>query len=183
MPDDVQAMPPPPAPHLPPEVAELAGFFPTVELFHDFSPHDCTRLALLGKRCTLADGETLFREGDEGTELYIVYRGQIAITREVDAGTDTVLVRFDAGSFFGEMALIENAPRSANAVAAGDTEVIGFAQDTIDSMLQEDMDLLNKLLWALLRVLCVRIRETNEQLRAAIRWGMGADGDGQGGGS
>ncbi len=158
-----------------PEVAELAAFFPTVDLFHDFSMHDCTRLALLGKRRVMRDGEVLFREGDEGNELFIVFKGQIAITREVDEGTETVLVRFDPGAFFGEMALIENAPRSANAMAAGETEIIGFAQDTLDCMLQEDMDLLNKLLWALLRVLCVRIRETNEQLRAAIRWGMGTD--------
>lgn len=155
-----------------PEEIELARFLQSVELFREFDMQDCLRMASFAKVIRLDKKQRLFKEGDPGSELYCVRSGEIAITRKVEESTDSIIVRFGPGSVFGEMALIENRPRSAGAKAMDATELVSFDQDTLDTMLNADLELLNKVLWALLRVFCVRLRETNEQLRAALRWGL-----------
>lgn len=67
----------------------------------------------------LEDGAIVFKEGSTGMSLYFVSSGRIRITKEAADGTSTDLAILGAGDFFGEMALIEQATRSASAVAVG----------------------------------------------------------------
>lgn len=61
---------------------------------------------------TFNEGETVFRQGDEGDTMYIIQEGSVVIIRERD-GVGTVVARLKAGEFFGEMALVDEEPRSA----------------------------------------------------------------------
>lgn len=64
-------------------------------------------------RVHFAAGETIFRQGDVGDYLYMIVNGEVAVIREEEDGGETVLNRLGAGQYFGEMALVSNAPRNA----------------------------------------------------------------------
>ncbi len=80
------------------------------------------------QRLTVDGGATIFKQGDKGHEMYVVFSGKVRIFRTQD-DHDTDLAVLGPDEFFGEMALFEERPRSATAVAVGETElrVIGKA--------------------------------------------------------
>jgi CRP/FNR family cyclic AMP-dependent transcriptional regulator len=74
-------------------------------------------------------GETIFHLGDPGDALFIVMAGSIKITLPADTGDEAILATLRAGDFFGELALLDGAPRSATAVAIEATETYILPRD------------------------------------------------------
>jgi CRP-like cAMP-binding protein len=74
-------------------------------------------------------GETIFHLGDPGDALFIVMRGSIKITLPADTGDEAILATLRPGDFFGELALLDGAPRSATAVAIEPTETYVLPRD------------------------------------------------------
>ena len=74
-------------------------------------------------------GETVFHLGDPGDALFIVMAGSIKITLPADSGDEAILATLRAGDFFGELALLDGAPRSATAVAIEPTETYILARE------------------------------------------------------
>ena len=79
------------------------------------------------------NGEVIFREGDPGTEMYVVFEGKVEIYRDSD-GSHTQLATLGPDSFFGEMALFDDRPRSASAKAVGPVEVRVVNESTFAMM-------------------------------------------------
>jgi CRP/FNR family cyclic AMP-dependent transcriptional regulator len=74
-------------------------------------------------------GETVFHVGDPGDALFVVMSGSIKITLPADTGDEAILATLRPGDFFGELALLDGAPRSATAVAIEPTETYILARD------------------------------------------------------
>ena len=74
-------------------------------------------------------GETIFHLGDPGDALFIVMAGSIKITLPADTGDEAILATLRPGDFFGELALLDGAPRSATAVAIEATETYILPRD------------------------------------------------------
>jgi CRP/FNR family cyclic AMP-dependent transcriptional regulator len=74
-------------------------------------------------------GETIFHLGDPGDALFIVMAGSIKITLPADTGEEAILATLRPGDFFGELALLDGAPRSATAVAIEATETYILPRD------------------------------------------------------
>lgn len=74
-------------------------------------------------------GETVFHLGDPGDALFIVMAGSIKITLPADTGDEAILTTLRPGDFFGELALLDGAPRSATAVAIEPTETYILARE------------------------------------------------------
>lgn len=87
-----------------------------------------------------SDGEVIFTEGEEGEFLYLVVSGGVRIKKE---GTlvATVVAELEPGEMFGESAIIEQRPRSASAIAAGETELACYDREAFLSALQDDPEL------------------------------------------
>jgi CRP-like cAMP-binding protein len=109
-------------------------------------------------------GTVLFREGDRGEDMYIVQTGKVAIKKKLNDG-ETVLAVLEKGDFFGEMAILERAPRSATAevVEAGDLIVIAGAM--FGDMIKTNPEIAVRML----RKQSIRLRETLKQLESALR--------------
>ena len=103
------------------------------------------RLAETGKRRTYAADEEIVREGSTGTALYIVLSGTARVLR---GGEGIGEVR--AGDFFGELALIEEHPRSATVVAATETECLLFPAWEFTALLQEHPEIAVPIMRALI---------------------------------
>ncbi|MGQ9629643.1 MAG: cyclic nucleotide-binding domain-containing protein [bacterium] len=81
------------------------------------------------------DGDILFREGEPGDELFLIRSGQVEIIKMV-GDTEKVLATIGEDSIFGEMAIFEDAPRSAGARAKGRLEVLVFDRNSFRIIFQ-----------------------------------------------
>lgn len=102
-------------------------------------------------------GKTIFNEGDIGRELFIIIKGEVEIFRVVDEKKRTLAILKD-GDIFGELAVIDKFPRSANAVAIKDTVVLAVNSQAFESVILTNQEFTKKII----RLLAARLRKTND---------------------
>lgn len=107
-------------------------------------------------------GEDFISEGDNGDELYVVLAGEVDVVKG-----DEVIVSLKAGAHIGEMALIDNAPRSATVRAKTESNLLVMRREEFFSIIRSEPVIATKLLWSFVQVLSGRLRETNEALQGA----------------
>lgn len=107
-------------------------------------------------------GSTILREGDNGEELFIVLAGKVAVSK---GGTE--IAELHAGVHFGEMALVDQSPRSATVVAREATRLLVVQRRSFYTLIRKEPVLAVKLLWSFVQVLSRRLRDTNDQLSGA----------------
>jgi len=110
-----------------------------------------------------APGEYVFREGELGTEMYIIHEGQVEILNRV-GDEERLLAVLEKGDFFGEMALLEDRPRAASARALTATRLLQINGSTFDQMLRDNPEIAVRMM----RKLSRRLRETDDLLKAAM---------------
>jgi CRP/FNR family cyclic AMP-dependent transcriptional regulator len=108
----------------------------------------------------LKAGEVLFKQGDLGEHMFIIQTGKVEVYIKGQNG-DKSLAFFGPGDFFGEMSIIEKAPRSANARAAEETRLIMLDERTFDLHVQANPAIVRKIL----KNMSARLRDTNRQLQ------------------
>lgn len=105
-------------------------------------------------------GEFIFREGDLGMEMYIIHEGKIEILKQIQAEQRQLAV-LEKGDFFGEMAILEDLPRTASARALADVKLLLINGTTFDQMLRTNPEIAVRMM----RKLSRRLRETDRLLR------------------
>lgn len=133
----------------------------SIPLFQSLSPEDKARLVGSLQRRSIRKNETLFRKGDEGTTLYVIISGTIKIVLPSPLGDEVVLAIFRESDFFGEMALLDGMPRSADAVALEDSELFVLNRPDFVAFLQNNPAAIQ----AILRSLSLRLRKTDDLLQ------------------
>jgi hypothetical protein len=106
-----------------------------------------------------AKGESIFRKGDAGAELYVVLEGEIRVHLDHD-GHEVTLVRLGGGKVVGEMSLFDDQPRSASAQASLDTTVRVLRRDRMQAIVHEHPEVLLEFV----KNLSQRLRAMNEQV-------------------
>lgn len=132
-------------------------------------------LSSLSRERKLKSGQALFHEGDVGDAMYVVLEGRILISKFIPGAGEEALAILERGDYFGEMALIERAPRSAEAKAHdGGAVVLSIPQEVVAGIL--DMRKVSSL--RLLKILCglvaKRLREVDDKI---VGWYILAGGD------
>lgn len=117
--------------------------------------------SLLGKK--FKDGDIIFKEKSIGKEMYVILSGKVKITKE-KSGKEATIAALEEGDFFGEMALFDNSPRSATAIALGDVSVLEIDQKNFLKKISKDPSLA----FRMLKKMSQRIRETDERVLACI---------------
>jgi len=108
-------------------------------------------------------GEFIFREGDLGTEMYILQEGKVEILKDMQ-GEDKQLAVLEKGDFFGEMAILEDLPRTASARSVTPVKLLMINGSTFDQMLRSNPEIAVRMM----RKLSRRLRETDRMLREAL---------------
>jgi len=85
------------------------------------------------ERLVIEQGQTIFREGDEGNRAFIIQEGAVDIVKTNAAGEEVILGTVEKGGIFGEMALIDDQPRMASARAASMVTIIVISRDMFRS--------------------------------------------------
>jgi CRP/FNR family transcriptional regulator, cyclic AMP receptor protein len=109
-------------------------------------------------------GTTIFSKGDQGTCLYAVCSGQVKITVPSGEGKDAVFNLIGPGQIFGEIALLDGGQRTADAVAAKDSELLVIDRRDFIPLVHREPDIALKLI----EILCRRLRNTSEQVEDVI---------------
>jgi len=131
-----------------------------ISLFQSLSADDRTRLATSLRRRSLKKGEVLFRKGDEGNSLYIVSSGSVKIVLPSETGDEVSPALLSKGDFFGEMALLDDMPRSADAVALEQTELFALNRTDFIAFLTNNEQAIK----AIFANLSIRLRRTDDLL-------------------
>ncbi len=109
----------------------------------------------------------IFSEGEHGDKLYIVVDGQVRISRRLQGMGEEALTILGRGDVFGEMALIDDQPRSADARAhTGGCTVFTIDSHRLEEVLEMDPDASHQFLTLLCQILCRRIRTMTDRLVA-----------------
>ena len=118
------------------------------------------RLAACAHARTVRAGATIFQKGDPGDSLFAICAGTVRIGSHSAEGKDAVLNLIHAGEIFGEIALLDGRPRSADAQAVGDCELMVIARRDFMPMVAREPELALRLI----EVLCARLRRTSQQV-------------------
>ena len=104
-------------------------------------------------------GSFIVAEGDEGQELFVLLSGEVVVTK---AGE--ILRELSPGAHFGEMALINRAPRSASVRALTPCRLLVISENGLYSLMRNEPRIANKIMWGLVEVLSSRLRENSDSL-------------------
>ena len=113
-----------------------------------------------------ADGQSILTEGDPGDSMYFIVHGCVRIEKQTGAGAGAhkTLALLEAGDYFGEMALLDQKPRSAAAVALGATRILRLSKAAFDQMQGQESAAGLSVLFAMIRTSIERIRRLSSQL-------------------
>ena len=135
-----------------------------VDLFSGLKPQGLELIAKVATEETHAVGTKIFQHGDAGDKLYLILEGKVRISREVPGMGEEALAVLGPGQVFGEMALLDESARSADARVHERCRVLAIPKDGFDDLLFLHKDLAYEVLWSIVRMLVTRLRETNDKL-------------------
>jgi CRP-like cAMP-binding protein len=113
---------------------------------------------------TFESGDLIFKEGEKGDLMYVLLEGAVELKMKVEGG-ETLLKTVDTpNDFFGEMALLDDRPRSATAIAAKKTRALAVDGPTFESMILAN----GKFALKIIKILSARVRRSNGQVSELI---------------
>ena len=135
-----------------------------IDLFAGLKQEALELIARVATEEAHATGTKIFQHGDAGDKLYLILEGKVRISREVPGMGEEALAVLGAGEVFGEMALLDESPRSADARVHDRCRLLAIPKDGFDDLLFLHKDLAYEVLWSIVRMLLGRLRETNNKL-------------------
>lgn len=119
------------------------------------------------------EGTEIFPEGSVGEALYIIFSGEVLITKIINkkTGETKPLALLSKGDFFGEMSLLEDKPRSASAIAKSAVVLLRLARKEFQTLLHSEPEIAGTFLFALNNQLSARLRHTSQELTLLFETG------------
>jgi CRP-like cAMP-binding protein len=137
-----------------------------VPLFAEMNDGELREFEKLIHRRTFKANETIFWEGEPGVGMYVIQRGVVAIFKHAPGEDREELATLRNGDFFGELALLDETPRSATAVAKEPSDIIGLFRPDLFDLLERKPRLGNKFLFQLASIVGERLKNTNVEMQA-----------------
>jgi CRP/FNR family transcriptional regulator, cyclic AMP receptor protein len=135
-----------------------------VPLFNDLSEVELQRFAEVAREREYPKNSVILFEDDPGDALYIVSTGQVKVVLIGEDGREVILSVLGDGDFFGEMALIDDEPRSAHVIAMKDSHLLVLRRDDFQAQIERHPQIALKLL----RVLVQRLRRADEKIGGLV---------------
>ena len=135
-------------------------------LFKGLPDSDVSRIEEIAELESYTQGDQVFRQGESADSFFIIQHGTVSIELddEDDKGERIEVATLGTGSHFGEMSFLDNEPRSANAIAATDSDIIRISYTSMRELLESDPQILIHVYRELARFLCSRLRLTTLDL-------------------
>jgi diguanylate cyclase (GGDEF)-like protein len=147
------------------------AFLHKIHIFADLTEAELSSLAAYMHPLKVKKNAVLCKEGDPGDRLFIIKKGTIASTINLPDGKQQKIAQFSGGDFFGEMAIFENAPRSATCFAEEAGEVFIMHKDDFYKAMESDPQTAIAIMYKMLSIITQRLRNTGRFLSDMVRWG------------
>lgn len=134
------------------------AFLRSLDLFKDLKAGELGQLVQSLHSRTYREGEILFLEGDIGRALFILESGSVELTKKDPDGGDRLIYRLKPGDFFGEMALLEQLPRTASARSVERSQLHLLYRSKLDSLIHSYPRIGVSILGHLAQILSARLR-------------------------
>ncbi len=135
-----------------------------VPAFTGLSSREMKEVATIVHKREYKTGEPVFYQGDPGLGMYIIQEGEVSIVIADKDGAQKELAVLSEGDFFGELALLDESPRSASAVCKSDCALIGFFRPDLFVLIEKNTDLGIKIILKLAEIVAERLRKTDKEL-------------------
>ncbi len=136
------------------DAASIAKMIQRVQLFHGLTPEEVMKILSKGMTMRCAKGETLFYQGTVGSQMYVVLGGTVGVF-----DGPTCIARLHTGDMFGEMALVDKAPRSATVTALEESRLFVLSESTFEHLLTKRVAI--RILLNIIHTLSKRLRDSN----------------------
>ncbi len=145
-------------------MSSAAAVLQKVPLFSQLAPADLQRVVEVTRERTYPKNSVILFEDDPGDALYVVGKGQVKVVLIGEDGREVILSVLGEGEFFGEMALIDDQPRSAHVIAMEDSTLLVVRREDFQGILTQQP----LLALALLRELTRRLRRVDEKVGSLV---------------
>jgi len=148
----------------PKERRAMIALLRSLPAFEDLGTNELVQIERMLHERRYSAGEMVFEEGMPGAGMYIVKEGEIAIRKKLDGGRSIELAVVDERHFFGELALLDEMPRSASCYATKDSVLLSLCKPDLEKLNERNPRLANKILGNISRLVCKRLVKANENL-------------------
>ncbi len=147
---------------------DIPAILHKIPLFVGLSPESLTSLTPLFEEETYPEGTLILREGEFGDSMYLIVAGRVSVTRYGEEDKEIIISKLERGSYFGEVALIDNQPRTASVYALEETIVLRLRKHDFERMLLKDKNLAISFYRNILKETIRRMRDTASSLTSSI---------------
>ena len=143
---------------------EHLEFLRSLPFFQDLSLWQLRRISDVVFERTYEVGEAVFTQGQPGAALFIVIEGAVEIEL-LEEGKTHILARLEKGHFFGELALLDDTPRSASAKALKPVKALALYRTDLNKLVQSDPHAASLIFRSLATLVSDRLKKTNELIK------------------
>jgi CRP/FNR family cyclic AMP-dependent transcriptional regulator len=143
----------------------ISGLLRSNPVFADLKDREVWELEQITHRRSYKEGEVVFHEGEPGVGMYIIEEGSVKVFINASDNRGIELARLEKGEFFGEVALLEDEPRSATVMAMEPTALIGLFRPDLLDLIDRNPEAGVKIVLKLSQILAARLRHTHEEMR------------------
>jgi CRP/FNR family cyclic AMP-dependent transcriptional regulator len=140
----------------------------SLHLFSELNFAAIKELTYLAAERLFRRGEIIFEENANGNSLMAIISGEVRISQRATVSGEETLTVLKKGDFFGEMALLEDLPRSATAIAHSDAYMLEISRDKFLRFIEKDTASGVKILFTLAKILSSRLREADVKIKAFV---------------
>ncbi|MBA4070271.1 MAG: Crp/Fnr family transcriptional regulator [Gemmatimonas sp.] len=145
-------------------VPSIANFLATIPLFESLDAAERSRFAELVREKNYPKGSVILFEDDPGDALFVVRTGRVKVVLLADDGREVILSLLGVGEYFGELALIDDQPRSAHVIAMEESALLVLRRDDFRRRVESSPGVA----WALLQELSRRLRRADEKIGSLV---------------
>jgi CRP-like cAMP-binding protein len=143
------------------EKDEIDNILLKIPIFQDLNVRELRTIKRILHQREYKKNEVIFNQGDVGLGMYIIVKGTVEI---VSGTAKHMLAELNDGDFFGELALLDDSPRSATAVSKTPCKMLCFFKPELLDLINRDPGLGSKILFKLAWTIGERLKSTNEQV-------------------
>ncbi len=142
------------------KTADIGRILEAAQIFSEMDADAREALTAEFRPITFNDGQAIFSRGDEGRELYLVLSGRVRLSVLTAEGRELSFAHAGEGDIFGEIAMLDGSPRTADATAVKKTQAMSLSRAALDGVVQRSPALAH----SIISFLCRRLREADMQL-------------------
>lgn len=135
-----------------------------IPIFNELSNRELKLISKLVYERNYTTGESVFEIHQPGAAMFIIEDGEVQIVRQNKFGEEIILAELGNGEFFGELAMLDNSPRSATAKTSKTSKMMAIFREDLDKFLKDNPEIGVKVLKKLAIVIGLRLKSTNELL-------------------